>query len=201
MITNTRGCVTCNDLWPWPISSRSFSHNFAIKLLKYGTPCPVCSRACTDLDESFPYFAQVITNMRGCVACNNIWAWPITSGPNLTFIFKVIKLWHCLFYGLYSHVAQIQPMKGRCVTHSFLVNRSKVRVTQVVRIFAVRSGAILVDYWYKISSSYRLFTLPSVFTVIQYIYNWWILINFSKLTFLSKLFLTILYVFSFCCIS
>ena len=24
MITSMRGCVTCNDLWPWPISSRSF---------------------------------------------------------------------------------------------------------------------------------------------------------------------------------
>ena len=30
-------CVACNDLWPWPVSSRSFSDDFAIKLLKYGT--------------------------------------------------------------------------------------------------------------------------------------------------------------------
>ena len=33
---------TNNDLWPWPISSRSFSHDFAIKLLKYGTSCVLC---------------------------------------------------------------------------------------------------------------------------------------------------------------
>ena len=29
MITIMRGCVTCNDLWPWPISLKTFSHNFA----------------------------------------------------------------------------------------------------------------------------------------------------------------------------
>ena len=28
--------VSCR-IWPWPIFSRSFSHDFAIKLLKYGT--------------------------------------------------------------------------------------------------------------------------------------------------------------------
>ena len=35
------GCVTRNYLWAWPLSSRSFSSYFAIKLLKYGTSCPV----------------------------------------------------------------------------------------------------------------------------------------------------------------
>ena len=39
MIAIMRGYVACNDLWPWSISSRSFNHNFAIKLLKYGTSC------------------------------------------------------------------------------------------------------------------------------------------------------------------
>ena len=29
MITSMRGCVACNDLWPWPISSRSFSCDVA----------------------------------------------------------------------------------------------------------------------------------------------------------------------------
>ena len=36
--------VACNNLRPWPISSRSLSHDFAVKLLKYGTiKCPLCS--------------------------------------------------------------------------------------------------------------------------------------------------------------
>ena len=73
MITSMRGCVSHNHFWPWPISSRSFSHDFAIKWLKYGTFCRVCSTACTVLDGFFPYLAQMITNMRGCVACNDLW--------------------------------------------------------------------------------------------------------------------------------
>ena len=72
MITSIRGCVACNDLWTWHISSRSFSYNFAIKMLKYGTSCHVCSTACTVLDESFPHLAQMITSIRGCVVHNDL---------------------------------------------------------------------------------------------------------------------------------
>ena len=35
MITSIRGCVTHNDLWPWPISSRSFRHELILSL--FGT--------------------------------------------------------------------------------------------------------------------------------------------------------------------
>ena len=63
MITSMRGFVSRNDLWSRLISSRSFSHDFAIKLLKYGTS----------------YQHKWITSMRGCVACNNLWTWPISS--------------------------------------------------------------------------------------------------------------------------
>ena len=35
------GCVSRNDLWPWPISTRSFSHDFEIKL--HILSCPLCS--------------------------------------------------------------------------------------------------------------------------------------------------------------
>ena len=79
MITGMRGCVVHNDLWPWPLSFRSFSHNFAIKLLKYGTFCCVCSTACTVLDGAFPYLAQMVTSMRGCVMCNDLSPSPISS--------------------------------------------------------------------------------------------------------------------------
>ena len=103
------------DVWSCPMSSRSFSHNFAIKLLKYGTSCYVhsaahailmnsfhiwhkwsltwegVSRTLTfDLDiyifnviqpwlEKLPYLAQMITTLRGCVVCNDLWPWPISS--------------------------------------------------------------------------------------------------------------------------
>ena len=33
----------------------------------------------TVLHRFFPYLAQMITNMRGCVAYNDLWPWPISS--------------------------------------------------------------------------------------------------------------------------
>ena len=69
MITSIRGRGTHNDFWPWYIYSRSFSCDFAIKLLKYGTSCHVRS---TVLDEFFPYLTQIITTMREYVhICSN----------------------------------------------------------------------------------------------------------------------------------
>ena len=53
MVTNMRGCVVHNDLWPWLISLKSFSHDFTMKLLKYGTSCHVRSIACTVVDGFF----------------------------------------------------------------------------------------------------------------------------------------------------
>ena len=65
-----RGCVTYNDLWPWPISSRSFS---------LGLENRVRSVASTVPDGVFPYLVQMITSMRRCVACDDLWPWPISS--------------------------------------------------------------------------------------------------------------------------
>ena len=49
-------------------SSRSFSHEFAIKVLRYGTSCGVRSTACTVLEGFFT-----------CLARNYLWPWPISS--------------------------------------------------------------------------------------------------------------------------
>ena len=70
MITNIRGCVAYNDLWPWPISSRSFGLGLENRVH------PVAS---TVFDGFFPYFIQMITSMRRCVACDDLWPWPIFS--------------------------------------------------------------------------------------------------------------------------
>ena len=70
MITSVIGCVTYNDLWPWPISSRSFG---------LGLEYRVRSVASTVLDGFFPYLVQMITSMRRCVACDDLWPWPISS--------------------------------------------------------------------------------------------------------------------------
>ena len=50
MITSMRVCVAYNDLWPWPISSRSF-----------GLKNRVRSVASTVLDGLFPYLVQNVT--------------------------------------------------------------------------------------------------------------------------------------------
>ena len=35
MINSMRGCVACDDLWPWPISSRSFGHDLKNDFKKF----------------------------------------------------------------------------------------------------------------------------------------------------------------------
>ena len=60
MINSMRGCVTCDDLWPRPISSRSFG----LDLENH-----VRSVSSTVLDGFFLYLAQMITIIGGWVAC------------------------------------------------------------------------------------------------------------------------------------
>ena len=91
MITSMRGCVACDDPWPWPISSRSFGLDLENR---------VCSVASTVLDGFSLYLAQMITIIRGCVACYgffsesenlNFWQileifWPWPWKNNLQFL-------------------------------------------------------------------------------------------------------------------
>ena len=70
IIISIRGCVACDDLWPWPIFSRSFG----LDLENH-----VRSVASTVLDGFSPYLVQMITSMRRCVACHDPWPWPISS--------------------------------------------------------------------------------------------------------------------------
>ena len=60
MINSMRGCVACDDPWPWPISSWSFGLDLENR---------VRSVASTVLEGFFLYLAQIITIIRGCVAC------------------------------------------------------------------------------------------------------------------------------------
>ena len=70
IIISIRGCVACNDLWPWPIFSRSFGLDLENR---------VRSVASIVLDGFFPYLIQMITSMRRCVARDDLWPWPISS--------------------------------------------------------------------------------------------------------------------------
>ena len=87
MNTSIGGFVVCSDLRSWSISSSSFSHDSAIKPLKYDMFSRVRFTAGTVLDGFFPFSAQMITTMR---RCSRAW-WPLT----LTYIFKVIQLLLC----------------------------------------------------------------------------------------------------------
>ena len=71
MINSMRGCVACDDLWPWPISSRSFNLDLENR---------VRSVVSTVLDGFFLCLAQIITIIKGCVA----WYFFSESG-NLNF--------------------------------------------------------------------------------------------------------------------
>ena len=135
MITSTRGCVPCNNFWPWPIYWRSFSHVFAMKLLKYDTFCLVRCTALTIWDEFFPYLAQMITSMRWCVACSDLWPWPISSklfSCDIAYFKDFIHMWHkCNPWG--------DNVKSQGHTDHLH--------------FCSWGGGILVDHWSTISSS------------------------------------------------
>ena len=145
MITSMKGCVVHNDIWPWPVSSKSFSHDFAIKLLKYDTSCRDHYTASTVLDGLFPYLTQTITSLRGCVVCNDLWPWPTYSrllSCDVAYFMDHIHMWHkCYPWGYDA---------------SRTISRSKVKVTWVNLIFAVGAGRILVDHWSTIFSYWCL---------------------------------------------
>ena len=48
-------------------------------MLKYGTSSHSHHTACIAADNFFPYLPRIITTMRGCVACSDLWFWPISS--------------------------------------------------------------------------------------------------------------------------
>ena len=112
MINSIRGCVGCDEPWPWPISSRSFGLDLENR---------VRSVASTVLDGFFLYLAQMITIIRGCVACYaffRIWTF------NFWQIFKNFRPWpwkkSTVLNGFFPYLAQmITSMRG-CVAYDDL---------------------------------------------------------------------------------
>ena len=73
MINSRRGCVACDDPWPWSISSKSFGLDLENR---------VRSLTSAVMDVSFLYKAQMITIISGCVAC---------------YVF--FRIWKFIFFG------------------------------------------------------------------------------------------------------
>ena len=111
MINSMRGCVACDDLWPWPISSRSFSLDLENR---------VRFVASTVLDQFFLYLAQMITIIGGCVAC-----YIFSKSGNLNFcqIFEIFRRWpwkkkSTVLDGFFPYLPQmIISMRG-CVAYN-----------------------------------------------------------------------------------
>ena len=119
MIHSMRGCVACDDPWPWPISSKLFGLDLENRVRSVASTfldgffhiwnkwslslegvsrvpffqnleiwifgkflqifCLDLEKKSTVLDGFFSYLVQMITGMRGCVAYNDLWPWPISS--------------------------------------------------------------------------------------------------------------------------
>ena len=107
MITNMRGCVANNDLWPWPIFSRSFGLDLENR---------VHSIASTVLDGFFPYLVQMISSMRRCVTCDDLWPWPISSRSfDLDFENRVRSVTFSVLDRLFPCLPQIITTIRGCV--------------------------------------------------------------------------------------
>ena len=107
MITSMRECVAYNDLWPWPLSSRSFG---------LGLENRVRSVASTVLDGFFPYLIQLITSMRRCVACDELWPWLISSRSfYLDFENRVRSIASTVRDGFFPYLVQMITSMRKCV--------------------------------------------------------------------------------------
>ena len=158
MITTMRGCVTHHDLWPWPISSRSFgldlenrvrsvastvldgfflylaqmitilrgcvaSYAFFFKIWKFeflaiffNFSALTLKKIFTVVDGFFPYLAQMITSMRGCVAYNDLWPWPISPRSfGLGLENRVRSVPSTVRDGFFPYLVQMITSMRRCV--------------------------------------------------------------------------------------
>ena len=126
MITSKRRCVAYNDLWPWPISSRSFG---------LGLENRVRSVASTVLDGFFPYLIQMITSMRRCVACDDLWPWPISSRSfDLEFENRVRSVTFSVLDRLFPYLLQIITTIRGCVA-CYVYIKKKSNFSQIFLIF------------------------------------------------------------------
>ena len=79
--------------WPWPWKKKS-----------------------TILDGFFPYLAQMITTMRGCVAYNDLWPWPISSRSFcLDLENRVLSVVSTVLDGFFPYLVQMITSMRRCV--------------------------------------------------------------------------------------
>ena len=117
MITSVRECVAYNDLWPWPISSRSFGLRLENRVRSVASTVP---------DGLFPYLAQMITSMRRCVACDDLWPWPISSRSlDLDLENRVRSVVSTVLDEFFLYLAQMIIIIWGCVAFYFFFSKSE----------------------------------------------------------------------------
>ena len=141
MITSKRRCVAYNDLWPWPISSRSFGLD-----LENG----VRSVASTVPEGFFPYLVKMITSMRRCVACDDLWPWPISLRSfDLDLENRVRSVASTVVDGFFLYLAQMITIIRGCVVcylffriwkFEFLANFKKISASTLKKKSTVLDG-------------------------------------------------------------
>ena len=142
-----RGCVAFNDLWPWPIFSRSFGLDLENRFR---------SVASTVLGGFFPYLVQMITSMRRCVACDDLWLWRISSRSlDLDFENRVRSVTFSVLDRLFPHL----PQRGRVacqvyqiIKFQFFEKNSKFSAFTSKKIYNsayILSIFFLLGIWYE----------------------------------------------------
>ena len=140
MITSMRGYVVYNDLWPWPISSRSF---------RLGLENRVRSVASTVPDGFFPYLVQMITSMRRCVACDDPWPWPISSRSfDLDLENRVRSVASTVPDGFFLYLAQmITIIRGVVMGYVFFSKSGNLNFWQIFKIFRPWPWKKNLQFW------------------------------------------------------
>ena len=113
MINSIKRCVACDDIWPWPISSRSFDLDLEHR---------VRSLASTVLGGFFLCLAQIITIIRGCVACYvffRIWKFEFLANF-WNFSALTLKKKSTVLDGFFPYLAQMITSMRECLAYNEL---------------------------------------------------------------------------------
>ena len=169
-----RGCVAHNDLWPWPIFSRSFGLDLENR---------VRFVASTVLDGFFLYLAQMITIIRGCVACYvffRIWKFEFLANF-WNFSALTLKKKCRVLDGFFPYFAQmITSMRG-CVAYNDLwpwpISSRSFGLGLVVsavhskwnhmwlHVRVSNEGRLITSYFHHVSNDKSTERVPSLFWV------------------------------------
>ena len=112
--------------------------------------------AYTVQDGFFPYLVQMINSMRGCVACDDPWPWPISSrsfGLDLKIVSALLRLqfWMDSFYIWHKWSLSLEGVSGA----TFFSESGNLNFWQIFEIFRPWP-------WKKIYTSRRILSIFSI---------------------------------------